>query len=103
MRIPRLPARPWVAVAAIVAAAVILVRNGRGPDSRHRSNQPADRREHAGGTAVGTPLNASADGGTVSYALSGPEAANFTINPDTARSASPKTSAPTSRPSPSTP
>ena len=30
MRIPRLPARPWVAVAAVVAAAAILVATGVG-------------------------------------------------------------------------
>ena len=83
MRIPRLPARPWVAVAAVVAAAAILVATGVGnTHATEPTNQQVDENT-PGGTAVGTPLNASADGATVSYELSGPEAANFTINPDT--------------------
>ena len=83
MRIPRLPARPWVAVAAVVAAAVILVATGVGQTHATDPTNPQIDENTPGGTAVGTPLNASADGATVSYELSGPEVANFTINPDT--------------------
>ena len=36
-----------------------------------------------GGTAVGTPMQAAAAGSTVRYALSGPDAASFTIDPNT--------------------
>ena len=83
MRIPRLPARPWVAVAAVVAAAAILVTTGVGKTHATDPTNPQIDENTPGGTAVGTPLNASADGATVSYALSGPEAANFNINPAT--------------------
>ena len=83
MRIPRLPARPWVAVAAVVAAAVILVATGVGQThATDPTNQQVDENT-PGGTAVGTPLNASATGTTVSYALSGTDATSFTINPAT--------------------
>ena len=83
MRIPRLPARPWVAVAAVVAAAAILVATGVGQTHATDPTNPQIDENTPGGAAVGTPLNASADGATVSYALSGPEAANFNINPAT--------------------
>ena len=83
MRIPRLPAGPWVAVAAVVAAAAILVATGGGTTHATDPNNQQVAENTPGGTAVGTPLNASATGGTVSYALSGPDAANFTINPVT--------------------
>ena len=83
MRIPRLPARPWIAAAAVVATAAILVATGVGQTHATDPTNPQIDENTPGGTAVGTPLNASADGATVSYALSGPEAANFTINPDT--------------------
>ena len=83
MRIPRLPARPWVAVAAVVAAAAILVATGVGQThATEPTNQQVDENT-PGGTAVGTPLNASTTGTTVSYTLSGPDAASFTINPAT--------------------
>ena len=83
MRISRPSARPWVAAAAVVAAAVILIATGVGDT---HATEPADQQveENApGGSAVGTPLNASADGTTVRYALTGPDAASFTINPAT--------------------
>ena len=83
MRIPKLPARPWIAVAAVVAAAAILVATGVGQTHATDPTNPQIDENTPGGTAVGTPLNASADGATVSYALSGPEAANFNINPAT--------------------
>ena len=83
MRIPRLPARPRVAVAAVVAAAAILIATGVGnTHATEPTNQQVDENT-PGGTAVGTPLNASATGTTVSYALSGTDATSFTINPAT--------------------
>ena len=83
MRIPRLPARPWVAAVAVVATVAILVATGVGQTHATDPTNPQIDENTPGGTAVGTPLNASADGATVSYALSGPEAANFNINPAT--------------------
>ena len=83
MRIPRLPARPWVAVAAVVATAAILVATGAGTTHATDPTNPQIDENTPGGTAVGTPLNTSAAGGTVNYGLSGPDAANFTINPAT--------------------
>ena len=80
MRILRLPAGPWVAAAAALAIAAILVATGVG---NTHATEPADQQiaeNTPGGGAVGAPLNASAGGGSVSYALTGPDAASFTIN-----------------------
>ena len=79
MRVPRPSTRPWVAAAALAIVA-ILVATGVG---NTHATEPADQQiqeNTPGGAAVGTPLNASATGGTVSYALTGPDAASFTIN-----------------------
>ena len=57
MRIPRLPARPWIAAAAVVAAAAILVATGVG---KTHATEPANQQveeKAPGGTAVGTPLS----------------------------------------------
>ena len=83
MRIPRLPARPWVAAAAIVATAAILVTTGVGQTHATDPSNPQIEENTPGGSAVGTPLNASAAGATVSYALSGTDSTNFSINPET--------------------
>ena len=83
MRIPRLPARPWIAAAAVVATAAILVTTGVGKTHATDPTNPQIDENTPGGSAVGTPLNASAAGATVSYALSGTDAASFSINPAT--------------------
>ena len=83
MRISRPSTRPWIAAAAVVAIAAILVATGVGTTHATDPNNQQVAENTPGGTAVGTPLNASATGGTVSYGLSGPDAANFTINPAT--------------------
>ena len=83
MRVPRPSTRPWFAAAAVLAIAAILIATGVG---NTHATEPANQQVEEntpGGTAVGTPLNASATGGTVSYALTGPDAASFTINPAT--------------------
>ena len=83
MRISRPSARPWFAAAAVVAIAAILITTDVG---NTHATEPADQQVEEntpGGAAVGTPLNASATGGTVRYALTGPDAASFTINPAT--------------------
>ena len=80
MRVPRPFTRPWIAAAAVVAIAAILVATGVG---NTHATEPADQQieeNTPGGAAVGTPLNASATGGSLSYALTGPDAASFTIN-----------------------
>ena len=83
MRIPRLPTRRLVATAALVLAAAILISTGVGKTQATEPTHPQVPENSPGGTTVGTPLNASAAGGNVSYALSGPDAANFNINPAT--------------------
>ena len=90
MRIPRKARRTWIGVATVATAAAILLAvayqgtadAGGGSDGT-TTDLPQVTENAPGGTAVGTPLNASATGGTVSYALSRPDAANFTINPHT--------------------
>ena len=80
MPIPRPSTRPWVAAAAALAIAAILVATGAG---NTHATEPADQQiaeNTPGGTAVGAPLSASAGGGSVSYALTGPDAASFAIN-----------------------
>ena len=83
MRIPRLPTRPWVAAAAVVAAAAILIAAGVGSTHATEPDNPQIAENSPAGTAVGTPMSATVGSGTVRYALSGPDAANFNINPDT--------------------
>ena len=85
MRIPRTTVRPWMATAGIVAAAtmlatVVILATGVG---QTHATEPANQQvaeNSAGGTAIGTPLSATATGGPVSYSLSGTDAASFVIN-----------------------
>ena len=83
MRIPRLPTRRLVATAALVLAAAILISTGVGKTQATEPTHPQVPENSPGGTAISTPLNASSTGGTVRYALSGTDSANFTINPET--------------------
>ena len=78
MRIPRKARRTWIGVATVATAAAILLAVAyqgtadAGGGSDGTTTDPPQVTENApGGTAVGTPLNASATGGIVSYALSG--------------------------------
>ena len=81
MRIPRIPIRPLVAATAMMAAAAILVSTGMGQTHATEPTNPQVAENSPGGTAVGTPMNATATSGTVNYSLSGTDAANFVINP----------------------
>ena len=83
MRIPRLPTRPWVAAATVVAAAAMLVIVGVGNTHATEPANPQIAENSPGGAAVGTPLNATSEAGTVSYSLSGADAASFTIDRNT--------------------
>ena len=59
MRIPRLPARPWIAAAAVVAAAAILVATGVG---KTHATEPANQQveeKAPGGTAWARPCPSS--------------------------------------------
>ena len=83
MRIPRLPTRPWVAAATVVAAAAILVIVGVGNTHATGPTTPEIPENAPAGTSAGTPMTATVASGTVEYALSGPDADNFTIDPNT--------------------
>ena len=83
MKIPRLPTRRLVATAALVLAAAILISTGVGKTQATEPTHPQVPENSPGGTAISTPLNASATGGTVRYALSGTDSTNFSINPET--------------------
>ena len=73
-----------LAVAAFAVLAALLVP---GQDQRVQANEPAPQarinENSPSGSPVGTPMQATAAGSAVRYALSGPDAASFTIDPDT--------------------
>ena len=87
MGMPRLPTRRWAATAAILATATVLataVILSTGVNQTH-ATEPVNRQvteNSPGGTAVGTPMKATTNAGTVSYSLTGADAANFAITPD---------------------
>ena len=73
-----------LAVAAFAVLAALLVP---GQDQLVQANEPAPQamvnENSPSGSPVGTPMQATAAGSTVRYALSGPDAASFTIDPNT--------------------
>ena len=82
MRIPKLPTRPLIAAAAVLAAAVLLT-TGIGQTHATEPVNPQVAENSQGGTTIGTPMSATSTAGNVSYSLSGMDATNFTINPST--------------------
>ena len=73
-----------LAVGAFAVLATLLVP---GQDQRVQANEPVPQarinENSPSGSPVGTPMQATAAGGAVRYALSGPDAASFTIDPNT--------------------
>ena len=80
MRIPRIPTRPLIAAAAILAAAVILTTDIGQTHATEPVNPQVAENSH-GGTTIGAPMSATSTAGTVSYSLTGTDAASFAINP----------------------
>ena len=80
MRIPRIPTRPLIAAAAVLAAAVILTTDIDQTHATEPVNPQVAENSH-GGTTIGTPMSATSTAGTVSYSLTGTDAASFAINP----------------------
>ena len=86
MRIPRLPSRRWTTVAAAMTAAFVLataaiLATDVGNTQATEPSIPQVAENSPAGTAVGAPLSATTTAGTVSYSLTGTDAASFAINP----------------------
>ena len=85
MRIPRIPARILFAAIVILAAAAVITTVGTGSTQATGPTGPQVQENTPGGSAVGSPLEAQASGATVRYALSGKDAASFTIDAESGK------------------
>ena len=68
---------------AVTAAGIFTANEFRNTQAQEPPGNHQVAENTAAGSAIDTPLNASAPNGSVSYSLSGNDAANFNINPQT--------------------